>query len=480
MAMSTYPVHVDGNLEPRLSRGLWLVKWLLAIPHYIVLFFLWAAFVVLSIVAFVAILFTGRYPRALFDFNVGVLRWTWRVNYYSYGALGTDRYPPFTLGEAPDYPAHLTIDYPEHLSRGLVLVKWWLLAIPHYLIVGFFVGGTTYVVTQAGDQVRSVSNPGLIGLLVIFAGIALLFTGRYPQPVFDLVLGMNRWVLRVAAYAGLMTDRYPPFRLDQGGADPDAGQLMMSTPAPPMDTAPVPPSAPSATPAPGAGGPSAPRWTAGRVVAVVVGSVLVLGSLGLGLGGTALLVADRTMRDSGGFLMSGTQDFTTSAYAISTPNVEIHTDLATDVPHALLGDAKVEATSRTDAPVFIGVARTADAEAYLRDVRHAVLVDWRDSPVLDTRGTGAPTTPPTGEDFWVTQASGSGTQSVTWPLKSGDWTVVVMNADASAQVGTDVAAGATVPALNDVLIGALIGALVGLVVGVVLVSVGVQAASRAR
>src|SRR5690348_5898309 len=122
MTSATYPVHVDATLDPRVSRWLWLVKWFLAIPHYVLLVFLWIAFVVVSIVAFFAILFTGNYPRSMFEFNVGVLRWSWRVSYYTYGALGTDRYPPFTLAEVADYPAHLEVDYPTHLSRGLVLV----------------------------------------------------------------------------------------------------------------------------------------------------------------------------------------------------------------------------------------------------------------------------------------------------------------------------------------------------------------------
>ncbi|OGO06735.1 MAG: DUF4389 domain-containing protein [Chloroflexi bacterium RBG_13_56_8b] len=196
-----YPVSVKGELSLPPSRGWWLLKWLLALPHYIVLAFLWIAFVVVCIIAFFAILFTGKYPRGLFDFNVGVLRWSWRVGFYAYSALGTDKYPPFSL-ESSDYPADLEIKYPRKLSRGLVLVKWWLLAIPHYILVGVFQGGY-------GGR----GGGGLTFYLAIIAAIALLFTGKYPKDIFKLVMGFNRWSYRVAAYASLMTDDYPPFRL---------------------------------------------------------------------------------------------------------------------------------------------------------------------------------------------------------------------------------------------------------------------------
>jgi hypothetical protein len=235
-APSPYPLRLEGKLDGEPSRWLWLVKWILAIPHVVVLVFLWVAFVLLSVVAFFAILFTGRYPRWIFDFNVGVLRWSWRVGFYSYSALGTDRYPPFTLAEAPDDPARLDVEYPQALSRGLVLVKWWLLALPHYLVVAIFAGGAWAgwnVLTDAGMW---SSGGGLIGLLTLIAGLVLLFTGRYPKSIFDFVLGMNRWVYRVIAYAALMTDVYPPFRLDMGshepGADAARTPAITTTPAP--------------------------------------------------------------------------------------------------------------------------------------------------------------------------------------------------------------------------------------------------------
>lgn len=218
-AAGTHPLRIEGHLDPGLSRWQWLVKWLLAIPHFVVLALLWVAFVVLTVVAFFSILFTGKYPRSIFDFNVGVLRWTWRVGYYCSSALGTDRYPPFTLDDA-DYPATLDLAYPEQLSRGLVLVKSWLLAIPHLLVVGLLTSSGSAGVDDG--TARFAFGGGLLGLLVTIAAIVLLVTGRYPNGLHRLIVGINRWVYRVIVYVALMTDEYPPFRLDQGESEPNA------------------------------------------------------------------------------------------------------------------------------------------------------------------------------------------------------------------------------------------------------------------
>ncbi len=214
-AMTSYPVRVEAELAPDLSRWLWLVKWLLAIPHFLCLAVLWIALAPSALAAFFVLLFTGRYPRRLFTFNVGVLGWTWRVAYYSYSALGTDRYPPFSLRPQPDYPARLEIDYPTNQRRGLPLIGWWLAGIPQYAIAGVLAGGGI----GWGLGVH-FSSGGIIGVVVIVAGLVLLVKSRYPIGLFDFVMGLNRWAIRAGAYALFLTRDYPPFRFDGGPNEP--------------------------------------------------------------------------------------------------------------------------------------------------------------------------------------------------------------------------------------------------------------------
>ena len=477
---TTYPVHVNAELDPRLSRWLWLVKWVLVLPHYIVLAFLWVAFVVLSVIAFFGILLTGRYPRSVFEFNVGVLRWSWRVAYYAYGALATDRYPPFTLHDVADYPAHLDVEYPDHLSRGLVLVKWWLLAIPHYIVVGLLVGGAGFAVRAGRDQ-PAVWSAGLIGLLVVVAGVMLLFTGRYPQQLFDLVLGLNRWVLRVAGYASLMTDRYPPFSLDQGGLEGGGGSGSLALPHTPTPSPPTP--SPTHSPTGPHQDPRSPRpsaWTAGRVVSLTLGCLMMMLSLVLGVPAGALAAAGLGARDDSGFLMSGPQPLGTSTYALVSSNVELHVDAPPDLtPAALLGDAQLTVEPRGGGAVFIGLAPTAEVEAYLGDVERSVLIDLRNGrAVLAQDGRAAPATAPGRQDIWVAQSSGSGPQSIRWTPENGDWTVVVMNADGSAGVSVDASAGAEVPAMWWVIGILVLLAALSLLVGIVLVAVPLRSVSK--
>jgi Domain of unknown function (DUF4389) len=432
-----------------------------------VLTFLWAAFAVVTLVAFVAILTTGRYPRTIFDFTLGVLRWSWRVAYYASGAYGTDRYPPFSLGAVPDYPATLDIAFPEHLSRSLALVKWWLLAIPHYLVLGFLLGGGGYVATRDWAGLSS----GLIGLLALFAVVALLVTGRYPMGLFDLVLGLDRWVLRVAAYAALMTDSYPPFRLDLGGTDP--ATLVVGGPAPEQAPSPVTTAEPAST-----------RWTAGKVVALVIGSLLVLGGLGALGGATALAVADTRGRDAAGFVMTPAQRFTGEGYALVADPLRLHQATGdADLP-GVVGDVRIRATGTSASGVFVGIGQIAAVQAYLDPVAHSALTPPStikpSTPVQVTAG-GPPTTSPGQEPFWVARASGTGPQELTWTPVTGDWAVVVMNADGSRPVVADLSFGATAPGLRGVWTGLVAFGGAALGVGVLVVALALwSAAARSR
>jgi hypothetical protein len=214
---SAYPLCLEGKIDPATSRWVWILKGLLAIPSAFVLGLLLLCSILTWIVAFFAILLTGRYPRGLFRYNVGVMRWSWRLSFYASGVLATDEYPPFTLDDT-GYPARLDVDYPEHLNRWLVLVKW-LLAVPHLIIVALLVDVTVSPWSQQ-DGLASWGTLGLISILGLVAVVMLAISGTYPRGLFDLLMGLNRWVYRVWAYMMLMTDEYPPFRLDRGGDEP--------------------------------------------------------------------------------------------------------------------------------------------------------------------------------------------------------------------------------------------------------------------
>src|SRR5206468_5959620 len=297
----------------------------------------------------------------------------------------------FTLAET-DYPANLEVDYPERLSRGLVLVKWWLLAIPQYIIVGIFVGGGTWLFWSDGGHAFRYGG-GLIGILVLIGVLALLFTGRYPQSIFDLVLGLNRWALRVAGYAALMTDRYPPFRLDQGGSDPGTMALPPGSPLPPGAVA--------------AAQAASRRWTAGRIVLLVLGSIAALVGAGMLAGGIAVTVVDQTQRDSQGYLVSPTRDFSTPTYAVVSRKLYAGVNGPQWVYDNLLGTIVLKSSSSK--PVFLGIARATDVDRYLGRVRRATVTDLSaHSNQYVVVGAGAPGAPPGKQSFWAAKETGSG------------------------------------------------------------------------
>jgi hypothetical protein len=188
-AAPAYPVTFEVEYPEKLSRWLIFVKWLLAFPHWLILGVFGYLVNLTTFISWFAILFTGRYPRALFDLAVVYHRWSSRV--VAYVALLRDDYPPFG-GGSPDYPVRFNVEYPEKLSRLLIFVKW-LLAIPHIVILGLL---------------------SLVGFVVyVIAWFAILFTGRFPRSLFDFLVGIGRWSLRVNAYIYLMRDEYPPFSL---------------------------------------------------------------------------------------------------------------------------------------------------------------------------------------------------------------------------------------------------------------------------
>ena len=272
---------------------------------------------------------------------------------------------------------------------------------------------------------------------MLIAGVALLFTGRYPRGIFDLVLGLDRWALRVAGYAGLMTDAYPPFRLDQGGSEPGGAPVGEERLA-------APPSAPTAT----GGG-----WSGGRIALLAIGAVTGLVALGLLAAGVGALAIDRTQRQDG-FVTTPSNAYSTPTYALVSETAEL------EGPRWAWRDlvGTVRVTAKADHPVFLGIARESDVQRYLGGVAHEVVRDIGDDPgEYDTRPGGRPDSPPAEQSFWTASAQGTGTVPVDWDVASGNWALVVMNPDGARYVDANLRIGAELDALPWVG-GALLGA----------------------
>jgi hypothetical protein len=187
-----YPLRLDVDHQERYSRFMPLVKWFLLIPHYIALLVLTFVAILGLIAAWFAVLITGRYPRGLFDFLLGVARWRIRVTAYLY--LLVDSYPAFALADDPNYPVRLQIDYPEEgVARWRPLVAW-VLAIPYLFVANII--------------------QYLAHLMIFFGFFTILFTRKFPKGMFDIVVVSLRWLERGYAYMFFMTTKYPPFVWD--------------------------------------------------------------------------------------------------------------------------------------------------------------------------------------------------------------------------------------------------------------------------
>jgi hypothetical protein len=196
MSMSMpYPAQLEFHGDPHVARWRPLVQWLLVIPHLVIVDVLSTVRGVLTFISFFTVLFTKRIPRGLFDFTAMTLRYEWRA--ISYGLFLHQDYPPFDFQPGGDDDgvernSVVSLAYPEELSRWKPLYKW-ILAVPHYFVL-------------VGLIIASIFT-------VIAGFFAVLVTGEYPHGLRNFLVGAYRYNLRVQAYVGLLTDRYPPFSL---------------------------------------------------------------------------------------------------------------------------------------------------------------------------------------------------------------------------------------------------------------------------
>lgn len=213
-------------------------------------------------------------------------------------------------------------------------------------------------------------------------------------------------------------------------------------------------------------------WTAGRTVVVVLGSLLSLVALGLLAAGGAALWGDQTQRDHG-YLSTNSAVFTTSGYALASNNINLY-----GVGRSLLGDVRIRVSSTNGAPIFAGIASADQLNNYLGSVQYATLDDFTNNHSAVTSHSGAaPSTVPAAATVWNTKVSGPGTQTLTWKVQDGNWTIVAMNADGSRGVSLRADVGFTVPWLIWAATGLLIAGAVFLIGGIVLIVVSIRRAS---
>ena len=223
----------------------------------------------------------------------------------------------------------------------------------------------------------------------------------------------------------------------------------------------------------------APRRSGGRIAALIAAGVAALLAVGFIAAGALLLWGD-SKKDDQGYLSTGKERYAASTYALASDNLDIDMDGAGWImDRDDLGNVRLKVQSSAGKPVFVGIARTSDVSDYLRGISYTSVTDVDYSPFhasyrdRDHDGDRRPALP-ADQDFWAAAAHGSGTQTVAWDLEDGDWSIVVMNADGSRGVDTDISAGAKVPFLATLGWVALGGALLLLITAGTLVYLGVR------
>lgn len=205
--------------------------------------------------------------------------------------------------------------------------------------------------------------------------------------------------------------------------------------------------------------PNRPSWSGARTALVVIGSLIALLGLGILASGLVTLWVDR-QQDDDGYLTSGPGHFASDTYAIAVSTL----DVGANGPDFLYrGDRLGEIRLRLEPPgsgppLFVGIGPAADVANYLRQVNHDEVLDFDVAPFsvsYDRHAGGTPASEPAKQTFWAASDSGTGPRTLTWPVATGDWAIVIMNADASAGVEADVTVGSTLPVLGTIAVVAL-------------------------